>query len=678
MTAAGVGGQIQGISLDAFLQMAQMDKTTCTLTVKAGSRNGRIFVLKGELIDAETTGIEAAEAACQIISWPHVLIEIENTCLKKENRINQPLMNILMEAMRIRDEQSLQTPEMPPAAQVEPQPEAEPKALADSEGFKDLSQPAEKVDKAPRQAPAVAAPAPKRPKRSPVAMILAGGLVLVLVAGLAVWQLGFFQDKGKKAYETAVVEADALEDWQAKQQRLERFLAAYSEGPYAQAARDKLDELRREAVQLELEDSLGKVDELPRDPAFEEKAMAIYNAFLARHPEGPEAGQVKQKIAELPVLVEQIDFASLKALEGKGPEAQAAALVHYLARHPQGANRAAVEKILAGLADALLAGLQKQAKTCDAANNWDGCIAACERFLGLFAAHVGRKGVEELKAKMEGQRDLAALNAAAAQAGNDLAAARKVYTDYLARHPASPLKAEIQARMDKLKDLIQARGQWETVQSFARNPQNDVVERHNRVQAFLRQGSSTAFSEEGNKLLAELETEKQKELQRRQQLAQQDRQQAAAQAAQARLEQERQKLKGMQDQVLKSAVATGRFSAGTDGVVIDTKTGKMWALLDSTEQTGRCMDYVSARNWVAALSTGGFSDWRLPTASELAGIYKDQPFFPGGSASWYWSSESYVKGYHSVVNIVTTRAETTFRIEQERADTCGTVRAVRP
>lgn len=678
MAAGGVGGQIQGISLDAFLQMAQMDKTTCTLTVKAGNQTGKIYVLKGELIDAETADLQGAEAAFRIVSWPHVLIEIENQCAKKENRVNQPLMNILMEGLRIRDEQALAAADLPPEQPAPADAPAAPPA-DDADGFKDLSRPAEKVEKLPRTAAAPAAPKPRKRSAPPLALILAGAGVLILaVAAVVVWRMGLFGDKGQKAFETAMAEVEALADTTAKQKRLEQFLADHGQGPHAQAARDKLEELRRQGADAELEELLAKVAQLARDQNFEDKARAAYNTFLGRHPEGEAAAQVRQLLAELPSLTEQIDFEALKALEGKGLDEQVAALSRYLTRHPDGANKAAVEKVLAGLANAMLTALQKNAKACDAEQNWTGCIGACAQFLNFFPTHTARKSVEELKTAMEGRQTLAALHAAAAQAGNDLAAARKVYTDYLTQHPASPHKVEVQAQMDRLKEQVQARGQWEAVQAYARSPQNDVVERHARVQAYLRQSPAGPFSGEAQKLLAELETQKQAELTRRQQQVQQERQQSALQTAQAKVEQERQKFKGLYDQVLARAAATGRFSAAAEGVTLDGKTGLMWTLLDSTEQIGRCLDHASARNWVQALSIGGFTDWRLPTASELAAIYKTQPFFPAGAATWYWSSEAYVKGYHTVVNIVTTKAETVFRIEQERAETCGAVRAVRP
>jgi len=114
---ADVGGQLHGISLDSFLQMAQMERTTCTLNVSANEEVGFMYILNGELIDAQTGILEGSEAAYLIISWVNSTIEIENKCDRTENKIKEPLMNVLMEGMRIRDEnKGIKTTDQPSAA----------------------------------------------------------------------------------------------------------------------------------------------------------------------------------------------------------------------------------------------------------------------------------------------------------------------------------------------------------------------------------------------------------------------------------------------------------------------------------------------------------------------------------------------------------------------------------
>ncbi|SPD72715.1 conserved hypothetical protein [uncultured Desulfobacterium sp.] len=98
------GGQIHGISTSAFLQLVEVEEKTCTLTVKSNHRTGQMYFLKGGLIDAETDDLQGEKAAYQIISWENSLIEIEDTCRKEKKEINKPLMMILMEANKLKDE----------------------------------------------------------------------------------------------------------------------------------------------------------------------------------------------------------------------------------------------------------------------------------------------------------------------------------------------------------------------------------------------------------------------------------------------------------------------------------------------------------------------------------------------------------------------------------------------
>lgn len=101
----GAGGRIRGISIAAFLQLVEMEEKTCTLTVKWNHRVGYLYFLKGGLIGAVTENLRAEEAAYRIIGWENSAIEIEDVCRNKKKEINKPLMLILMEANRLKDEE---------------------------------------------------------------------------------------------------------------------------------------------------------------------------------------------------------------------------------------------------------------------------------------------------------------------------------------------------------------------------------------------------------------------------------------------------------------------------------------------------------------------------------------------------------------------------------------------
>jgi DNA-binding NtrC family response regulator len=102
---AGAGGKIHGISIAAFLQLVEMEEKTCTLTVKWNHRVGYLYFLKGGLIGAVSEDLRGEEAAYRIIGWENSAIEIEDVCRNKKKEINKPLMLILMEANRLKDEE---------------------------------------------------------------------------------------------------------------------------------------------------------------------------------------------------------------------------------------------------------------------------------------------------------------------------------------------------------------------------------------------------------------------------------------------------------------------------------------------------------------------------------------------------------------------------------------------
>jgi len=61
----------------------------------------------------------------------------------------------------------------------------------------------------------------------------------------------------------------------------------------------------------------------------------------------------------------------------------------------------------------------------------------------------------------------------------------------------------------------------------------------------------------------------------------------------------------------------GRFIAYDNGTVLDIKTGLMWASKDNGED----INWKDAKKYCENYRSGGYTDWRMPTWDELAGIY---------------------------------------------------------
>jgi len=94
-----------------------------------------------------------------------------------------------------------------------------------------------------------------------------------------------------------------------------------------------------------------------------------------------------------------------------------------------------------------------------------------------------------------------------------------------------------------------------------------------------------------------------------------------------------------------------------DGTILDRKSGLLWAQKDSYADLQRCLTWPEALQYVKDLTTGGYSDWRMPSMRELLTIYDSSqenvmawdhnPEYPlaldtkfsDGAAYWYWSNE---------------------------------------
>jgi DNA-binding response OmpR family regulator len=111
MLAQRVRGRVENISLSSFLQLLEIERKTCTLHVTAGERDGRLFFRTGKLMGAETGDLTGSDAALEVVSWEHADIEIAEGCPLNGPPLPGGLAFLLMEGMRLKDEQERETAE---------------------------------------------------------------------------------------------------------------------------------------------------------------------------------------------------------------------------------------------------------------------------------------------------------------------------------------------------------------------------------------------------------------------------------------------------------------------------------------------------------------------------------------------------------------------------------------
>jgi hypothetical protein len=61
---------------------------------------------------------------------------------------------------------------------------------------------------------------------------------------------------------------------------------------------------------------------------------------------------------------------------------------------------------------------------------------------------------------------------------------------------------------------------------------------------------------------------------------------------------------------------SGRFIAYDNGTVLDTRSNLMWAAKDN----GSKVTWQDAKSYCANYRGGGYTDWRMPTLDEFAGL----------------------------------------------------------
>ncbi len=98
-------GIVKGIPISSFLQMLENDGESCTLNVTCGPTTGSLFLRGGALVGAETGTLSGEEAVYEMIAWEGVHIEIRYFNGRRDDKITKPLISLIMEGLRLKDEE---------------------------------------------------------------------------------------------------------------------------------------------------------------------------------------------------------------------------------------------------------------------------------------------------------------------------------------------------------------------------------------------------------------------------------------------------------------------------------------------------------------------------------------------------------------------------------------------
>jgi hypothetical protein len=693
VTGAGGGGMIQGIGLPSFLQMAEMEGASFGLKViSRKNRVGNLHISNGRLVGASVGRIRGREAAYQIISWDNVAIQIDTQASLQDDQINQPLLHVLMESLKIKEEVSPAVGSVPTAKSSDDAAES----TADDEiGPLTLESKRSVPDPEARYSfqgvipGRVMGPFERPPLPAPVVDDARGGLlkIIILVAvvalvagGVTFGALTFYRGRQSSArYADFIQQVDTEIDPDKKLTLLTQYLQVYPGDDHLTELLQRVASAKAQIEEEDYENVLFRVGRLPLDAIYEQAAIKIYTGFLERYPDSRYAADIQRAIAGIGDLLDKAFYERIKVSAKLSFSERFQAIQDYLTRFPNGQYRTEVAQIIQQMGGEYYRFLKKEAATCDETRRWRQCIDMCDNYLIVFENGIYRQPVTRLRSHLQEQQDLSDLDDRAEAAGADYRMAKGFYEAYLKAHPLASTHMEIQGRIKDLEAQVVRHDEWENLSRFAQDSNQDITQRIDKLTSYLGKHDSGPYADDARGLLGLLEDEHKDLLHQHQLEARRWQIQARQRQNELHQQQEAQRLTELHKsyQQLVNRVG-GRFKAHDNGTVSDTSTGLVWTLLDSYQELNGCLNFNQALTYIQGLDTGGYGDWRLPTSGELASIYKRTPAFPATGAPWYWSSETYVKGYHQVANVVTPVVEETFQRQSFDHSRCGAVRAVRP
>lgn len=726
-----VGGQIQGISLSSFLQIVQMDKTSCTLKIYANDDVGYLWINDGNLVAAESGALHGLDAVYEIICWDDTVIVIDNAPAPEHN-ITTPLLTILMEGLKLRDDKAAKaaaegTPPGPTAPSVDdqiamefvmeekPEPAAPPgdlPPLPDLPSMPDATPPAMPVTAS--LSPGVDLELDEDPgdeeaeeegdgswvyeyededleePSSPIRTILIVFLACVVIGGGAFGGYIWYRAHTLETeFNTLMADLAAMKQFRQQKALLESYLNSHVINRFTLQVTERLNEAN---ALMEMD---RRIDTLPRDGEFIDTSVGMMKKHLKENQGTPFATAIRSKIKSLPAQLDDLDYQKLRQAEDRSAQERLGLYRAYLSDHPNGKHIRPVTNLVASVSDDYYLMLKTKAPTCYKTENWEPCIALADTFTAEFPEDSRFNEVWLMRGEMIDTIEFSRLQRETA--GLSFEDARAMYISFLQNNPHTTQASEIRKEIASLARKADQQGQWKEVRTVADNPKNPISVRIQEVELYMDRYPDGAFIKEARALKGELESQRGRLLAEEQA----SRQTLLARQAEARrLEEEKNRLLAQQQaqadarrrQEAAARIATreaeirtllrdkgNRFLDHRNGTFTDTQSGLTWMILDSRNLGNGCMPFASAKAWVERLSIGGFTDWRIPLPNELALLYNGKPYYPTSGAPWYWTSELETGAWGTSTEAVTFNPNNkqTYVREAHPLTGCGFVHAVR-
>lgn len=718
-------GNIKGIGLSAFLQMVHMDRLTCALIVEGPISKGSIYVQDGEIIHAEYESFQPLEAVYEMIALKDPQISMDTELQRTKASIDKPMMQILMEGARRIDERKESAPEEddgsgrdgkkpegnddildkdpielepqvpldfpsdilgPPIASAPEDVKEEPPSRGSTDPIPTSENAKNEKRSLPsflQQKPIPAPPVPIKPKRKPIPkkffVIAAVFLLACLTVGGAVFYLGFNANyQQKAAYKKLQDTLEHLTILEQQENVISQFLQTFPQTSHKEELLQKKQQIDIEILNRDYRELIAEEKTLSRDLVGIENALLLYDRFLARHPKGAQSDEIrlKQKQGISDMAVALLDIKPEDMLT----DLWLRAIKEFELRFPDAPEIQRLEEEIRKRGDAIILDIASYSPQNDMERRY--AIRRARNFIDNFTMHPEVNHVREMLRQLLVTERVATLFAKGA-ALNDLNEEILFYEREKRMELDEDVRKELQKKISELYTRIDMERKWSQLQRELQRPALTANTRILLLEQYLVQSPPPEYAREARKMLMEVQ-----KIAGRQPTPPPAQEQVTImpppgetrpptpveiETAKIRLEKALAETRKLLQPVAE------RFEDLNDGTVKDLRTGQIWMLVDSEAYTGQCLGYEEAKTFVEYLGLGGNHDWRLPTGSELAVLFKNAPFFPSITQDhWYWTSDIFVRGYRNEIQVVTAKPETVFERQHKTLNDCGYVLTTRP
>lgn len=571
----------------------------------------------------------------------------------------------------------------------------------------------------------------QKKRRMMIAAGIGAAVAAVILICVMIWLFRALDVRSD--YQKAVAFAEKQTVLEEKEKILKGFLKEHSKSNYALQTEKKIIEVQNQIKKRDFEAAVQEARKLS-DPKEIEKAIAVFEQYLKKYPESIHNAEARQQIARLKDQADDRDFAAIKSFQGDYTE-KMKLCDNYFKTYPKGRHTEEAKKIISSMLSGYYNQLKKDLNACEQKEDWNTCIEVCGKFIEKFAHSEQASEVEGFRIRFQKNKqnheDMSNMRRKAAGLGENYESARLIYSEYLTANPEAPpyMKRLIEEATGELDRQIARRDrekkEWESLLLYCKSAANSAGSKAQKLESYITANPTIRYVDEAKKMLAEFKKQKavederlaaEKEVRDWQELSEyiaksqtsladrirkleaylsqnpSGRYSAQANGFLQKLLKEKavedERIRIQQAEIARKTAAMreiqallkqsgGRFRDNGNSTLTDTKTGLTWSMLDSSADLGRCLNYQAAEEYVKSLSTGGHSDWRLPTMNELAGIYKTPPYFPSIGDKWFWSADLFWHGWNKRIYTVNSVKENNWTKQDTDSEQCGTAHAVR-